>query len=386
MKHLWTTTLSVSLGLGTASFVRAQSLMPMPSSTPVVMEADQPQAPGKGHPADLPGGKEPKTGQAPERPAVPPAADLTAPPTTPDTTADTGALDSGSVATASSLGMQGRADANNRFNLFDNMAALPSNRIWLGYEYQNKFHTGVVAGSDFTLLPNRQVNLYRAGGEIAIGDCFSIAVQDQYIGSAGSPDSWGNPEFMAKYVLINSECTVLSAILGFSPQVSASANELHERTTRFFPGMLFFRSIGDNLFVQGGGQFGIATNDAPQTIDYAVSFGYWLYRDPRLDIAGRRIDHNGQCCECNCERRWIAGLIPQIEILGKNVIGNSRGQGLDVTPGALFGESQNTYDATFGLRTLITTHMSYSLGFSFPITAGTEVRSAEFLSYLNFSF
>jgi hypothetical protein len=171
--------------------------------------------------------------------------------------------------------MEGRGDASNRFNLFDNMAALPQNRVWFGYQYEDGFRTGVVAG-DFALQQRRIESLYRVGVEVALGCNFSIAAQTQYISTAGSvdnADAWGNPQFMAKYAVINNECTVVSATLGFQPQVSTSAGEVHEVTTRFYPGFLFFRGVGDNLFLQGGAQLGFSTSNLTNTVEYAQTVG-----------------------------------------------------------------------------------------------------------------
>jgi len=393
----WISAIAIALGLSVPGATSALAQTYVPQSQPTVVWG-QPQiittSADKGHPGDLPNGKTPQTPQTPispkKDPTTPAQPDITAPPMT--DTADTGDSGLGGSAVASSVGMQGRGDANNRFNLFDNMAAIPTSRVWAGYQYQDNFKTGVTGGgpgnTNFPLNERRIVNLYRMGVEYAINCNFSIAAQHQYIGSAGTvdnADAWGNPQFMAKYAVINDETSVLSATLGFQPQTSLSTNEIHERTTRFYPGLLFFQGVGDDLFLQGGAQFGISTNDLAQTFDYAISVGYWLYRADNLDVAGRRRQNCGYDCCCQ-ERRLITGIIPQAEVLAKHVFANSRGQAFETTSGTGgFGEGRNAYDVTLGGRVLLGDRLSVGMGYSFPIT-GAFVRKNEFMTSLNFSF
>lgn len=370
-------------GYGMAAPAYPYQLM---SRSPVTM----PAAPTAAAPANAVAAA-PTTPQTPQAPAtLPPSTQpTTQPETTPSTaspmtqaptTSESGDLGAGSVATASSLGMQGRADAYNRFNLFDNMAALPTNRVWFANQYLNKFNAGAIG--DPVLEQRRQVMLYRVGGEIMLGCNVSVAFQDQYIDSAGSPDSWGNPEIMVKWAICNDECSVVSLTFGYEPQVSSNLNELHERTSRFLPGLLFFQGYGDRLFLQGGFQGNISSNDAPTTIDYALSLGAWLYRDPRLDIAGRPIhDCTGSCHKVH----WISGVIPQVEVLGKNVVSNSHGAALVTTPGTILYEGRNVVDVTVGGRILFTPYVSLGSAFSLPIT-GPDVRRGELTSSLNISF
>jgi len=341
-----------------------------------------PNTPQTPQPPSAPAATAAPAAQQPQVPMETPNESLTQAPSTP-TDADAGFLGTGTMMTASSLGMQGRADAGNRFNTFDNMAALPTNRLWYGYQYMDRFNTGATSG-DSGLLPTRQVNLYRFGTEIALNSSLSLTIQDQYIGVAGSPDSWGNLQVLFKYALINEDRSVWSVVLGASPQSGDSPDELHERTTRFYGGFLFFRAITCNLFLQGGGQVDISTNDLPQTFDFALSMGYWLYRNPHLDTAGRSIDEIApqfySCC-----RHWIWGIVPQVELLGKYVMANASGQVYDTFGPTSFSEGRNVYDLTFGGRILFTPHISFGAAFSLPIS-GPDVRRAELMSSLNIGF
>jgi hypothetical protein len=344
---------------------------------PVVTPAPSP------HPADLPKDGATTPTPAPGTPGaaqnVPTPADTSAAPPAP---ADTGAAAEGPTAGGEAAAMLGRGDSNNRFNLFDNMAAIPQNRVWFTYEQQQNFQTGVglnpgnpTITTDFA--ERRTVNLYRVGAEIKIGQRFSIAAQDQYIASgdtANAADAWGVPQFMAKFALILNDTTAVSAILGFSPQVSSNDGELHEKTTRYYPGMLFYQSLGEKFFVQGGFQFGISDRDAPNTFDYAVSTGYWLYR--------------ANCSEGN--KPFLTGIAPQIEIFGKHILANGSNnpfdiQGTDFGTSAPFREPRNIYDVTAGAGIYLKEKVSIGTAFSFPITGGSA-RRTEFLANLTYRF
>jgi hypothetical protein len=348
----------------------------LPPQSVIATTPQTPQAPGAAVAPAAP---------AAQLPMETPADALTRPSSTLDNSsdADAGFLGTGTLMTASSLGMQGRADAGNRFNIFDNMAALPTNRIWYAYQYMDHFNPGVSSG-DSALLTQRNVNLYRFGTEICLNSSLSISIQDQYIDSAGSPDSWGNLQVLFKYAFINEDRRVWSAVIGVSPQSGDSPDELHERTTRFYGGFLFFRAITCDFFVQGGGQVDIATNDLPQTLDYALSFGYWLYRNPHLDTAGRPIDEMApqfySCCH-----HWIWGVIPQVELLGKYVMANRTGAVFDTFTPSSFSEGKDVIDLTLGGRILFTPHISLGSAFSLPLT-GPFVRKGELTTSLNIGF
>jgi hypothetical protein len=297
--------------------------------------------------------------------------------------ADAGFFGTCTMMTAASIGMLGRDDSGNRFNIFNNMAALPVNRIWDGYQLVDHFKSGEIGG-DPSLLTPRNLNLYRFGAEIALNSSLSVTIQDQYIDSAGSPDSWGSLQVLFKYAFINDDRCVWSAVVGVAPQEGNSPDELHERTTRFYGGFLFYEAITCNLFLQGGAQVDLATNDLPQTLDFDLSLGYWLYRNPHLDPAGRSIDEMAPQFY-SCRRHWIWGIIPQVEILGKYVMANAGGQLYPTFTPSAFQEENNVYDVTLGGRILFTPHISLSGAFSVPVT-GPEVRKGEFLTNLNIGF
>jgi len=304
--------------------------------------------------------------------------------------ANTGDLGSGSGGpSGGQAGLQGRGDANNRFNLFDNMTAIPRNQVWFGWQVLDGFNTNVNANQRSNFLGaqafghHRIEYLYRVGAEVALSERFSFAAETHYIASAQTidkSDAWGAPEFMLKYALVLDCDRAVSAILGFQPQISNSPGELKEETSRIYPGMLFYRSLNDNLFVQGGFQFGLNTANLAQTFDYAIGLGYWLYRD-----------QDGGC-DCGGRGRFVSGVVPQIEFYGKNIMVGSQHLAFDLptSPAAGsssfgFHEDRNVYDLTVGARIFFGQRVSLGLAYSFPLT-GTEVRNNEFISTLNIGF
>jgi hypothetical protein len=293
--------------------------------------------------------------------------------------------------------MLGRGDSNNRFNLFDNMSAYPQNRVWFTFQHLDSFQTGVgidPASPAITrgFAPRRDENLYRLGAELkpfgnsAFDSRFSVAFQTQYIASTNTSipaDAWGNPDILCKYALIDTQCCAVSALLGIQPQTSTSRFELHEKTTRFYPGMLFYDAVTCRLFVQGGFQFGISDRSAPNTFDWDLGAGYWLYADWSFfdsPVPG-------------CYRPCIVGVIPQVEFLGKRVVANSLHNPFDIPadptvsggPAAPFREPHSVVDFTAGVRVLFGSGLSVTAGGSFPLTGG-QARRAEFLTTLGFTF
>jgi hypothetical protein len=294
---------------------------------------------------------------------------------------------------ASSAGMLGRGDMNNRFNLFDNMSPYLANRVWFAYQFQESFNTGVLVNKtnptvSSNFAPRRDVDLYRVGGEFVPFDhsCyapnFSIAFQTQYVSStntADSADAWANPVAMLKLLMCESSTGAWSLTLGVQPQIASHDGELHEKSTRILPGFLFQQSLIGGLFVQGGMQMGISDRNDTNTLDYALSFGYWLYAAP-------------QPCPTACCRPWLTGLVPQVEFYGANVVANQHSdpfelQGNPSVPNssAPYQEPRNVYDLTAGGRILLRDSISIGTAYSFPLT-GPSVRKSEFIASLNVFF
>jgi hypothetical protein len=353
-------------------------------------------------PADLP--KDGKAGQpggqAPGPQAPTPAPEnLPAPspetanaPTAP-TGADTGAAAAAGPSEAGGASMLGRADNNNRFNLFDNNSAFPQNRVFFAYQLVQGFDPGVrifVPSSLESADVQRQFgqrrteNLYRAGGEIKLGERFSISFEDQYIASesvgpdSNNADAWGDPEIMVKWALVLEQHRALSATFGLQPQVSTSLFELHEKDTRFLPGMLYYQDLSDELFVQSGIQLGFSSANVETTVDWALSVGYWIYR---ADCT----DGHTPC---------LSGIAPQLEIFGKHTLVGSQNEpynipanetsAVGVTP-APFRDYRNVIDVTGGARILLWDRVSINTGVSFPVSGGFA-RRTEYLAGVNFLF
>jgi hypothetical protein len=343
---------------------------PPANQPPAEQPGEQPQAPPETPPA--PADTNPP---APSAPEAPPAGDV-----------------SQSAAQASATPIMGRGDANNRFNIFDNMSAIPANRVWFSYQMLNGFNPGIAPVSGNTAIntgfaTRRNEMLYRMGAEVMpvntaeFASHFSIAFQTQYIASTdttNAADAWGNPEFLFKVPVVWHQGTVVSATLGFQPQTSISPFELREKTTRYYPGFLFYHCLGCNWFLQGGMQAGISDRDAPNTLDYALSLGWWFYRyDP---------------CACPWYKPCITGIIPQVEVFGKDVIANGGNNPFDIPLDPLggggqasFREARHVYDLTSGVRILLYDRISWGTAFSFPLTGG-DVRRTELISSLSINF
>jgi hypothetical protein len=426
MRKNLTLTLALGLCLTVAATGHAQQYLPSggypsaPCPTPQWPYPPQPPPPAAKPPATQPPTTQPPTTQPPTtqppttqpptRPETPPAnqppaeqpqAPAETPPAPADTTAPSAATapetpstgeTAQSSAQASEAPIMGRGDANNRFNIFDNMSAIPANRIWFAFQYQEGFTTGVNPVSGNTALTSgfatrRNEALYRMGAELMpvnTGEfCshFSISFQTEYIASTdttNAADSWGNPQFMFKVPVVWHQGTVVSATLGVQPQISTSPFELHEKTTRYYPGLLFYQALGCDWFLQGGFQAGISDRDAPNTVDYSLSLGWWFYRfDPRA---------------CPWYKPCITAIIPQVEVFGKNVVANGGNNPFDIpvdlfVPGseAPFREPRNVYDLTAGVRVLLYDKISWGTAFSFPLT-GADVRRTELISSLSINF
>ena len=347
------------------------------------------------------GGQQPSTPQTPQAPEQPQAGQQ--PQAAPESaaaapSAETGATGAEAAAAGvgaeSSGGFLGRADADNRFNLFDNNSAFPLNRVWFTYETTQNFASGIISSPQFAskgftsvlqgIGQAREENLYRFGGELKLSDHCSISFQDQYIASPGTqnvPDAWGDPEFMLKWAFILEQNNAMALTLGCQPQVASHNGEVHEKDTRFFPGILAYQGSEGGFFMQEGAQFGISSKDLSDTFDWALDLGYWIYRAPTSE-------GNHPC---------LTGIAPQVEVFGKHVMLGSQSnpyenpdQGVSssvssIGGGLPFREPRNVIDVTAGGRVLIKDAISISAGYSFPVT-GADVRRNEFLANITFLF
>jgi hypothetical protein len=269
------------------------------------------------------------------------------------------------------------------------MSAAPTNKVWFGMQYSSGITTGLetlsTAAPQFSnalLSEQRQIN-YRVGAEVLL-DCYSsIAVQGQYFTNEvdDSPfgDDFSSPQIMYKRVLARDCDTILSATLGITPETSVDAGDLDEDTTKLYPGMLYYETLSPQLFTQGGFQFGIPfEDDQITTFDWSVSLGYWLYQDCSLVC--------GNCC---CNHGQITGIIPQVGILGKHVLGDEErlnAFGFSSTSfGTIYREPQDVIDLTVGTLIIIGCDVQVGVGYSLPLTED-ETREDEFLSYINYLF
>jgi len=411
---------TASLGLG-LSWSSAQATHPGSSHPyapryqpcpPVIV----PYTPTEKRPSDLPPGE------------TTPQPDVTQPamPTAPEPAAES--IGGGGV------GMLGRGDQNQRFNLFDHMAAIPQTRAWFGFQYMKSYTTGVFPTQDFLsfysisdfsdladvlsdgglsidIITDRKIFLYRAGAEVALSSTCSIAVQWEYFTVNGEvvEDGFSNPQVLGKYLLYQGETCAVSATLGFLPETSIDAFEFKENHSRIYPGALFLSNCGD-FILQGGIQFGIPLKDDQlKTFDWAISLGYWLYRNPSYCDqpygCGQYGYGYGHGCGMGCGHGCglgggIMGIIPQIELLGKHVLGDATTFSafdfpttFDPTPGSpgdeftdpflFFEEPRNVIDLTVGATVLINQNLSVASGVSFPLT-NNDTRGFEFLFYVSY--
>jgi hypothetical protein len=323
----------------------------------------------------------------------------------------------------------GRLDASNRLNLFDNMTAAPQSKLWFGYQYTSGIQTGLAVNPAFqsflssnpsidptsfvrsqqgvdinSILNSQRQNVYRVGAEVALYDDFSIAVQGQYYQNLGDDtgfsDDWSQPQILLKYMLARDADTIVSATLGILPETSVDQGDFEDNTTRLYPGMLFYETLSPEVFTQGGFQFGIPTRDDQiYTFDWSLSLGFWLYQDANYN----------SCCDCCCSQSWIQGIIPQIGLLGKHVIGdNTRFGAFGLQESSLvfnsgiggpgggsstllnggflvLNEPTDVVDLTVGTLILVDQNVQVGLGYSVPVS-DNRVRKDEFISYINYLF
>ncbi len=292
----------------------------------------------------------------------------------------------------SAVTMFGYGNALNNFNIFNNMNALPQNRVWYGYSSLSDFRTGF-GDHGPPNLPTAQyriVQLQNVGAEIALGNLGSLVVQGQYVQSTATTDNanaWANPQALLKWAAYYTEDTIFSPVLGVQIQTPQSAGQLHERSSRVMGGFLFYQALcGDWLFLQGGAQLSVPTSNAATTLDYGLSLGWWLYRDDSLDFAGRRT--------YSWERvslPFVTGVLPMLELWGQNVLtGGSQAPFTPALPDPTvqyppYGAARNVYTLTAGVRFLLYNHFSLGLAYSCPLT-GSQVYSDGFLATLNVNF
>jgi hypothetical protein len=414
-RMLFAASLGLSVTMSSASVAQAQHgkwQQPIYQPCPPVIV---PYAPAPKHPGDLPGATPTDPSTAPTSPTAPTA------PTAPATVADPGA------GGGSGVDMLGRGDQNMRFNLFDHMSAQPRTRAWFGFQHLDGYNSGLAlnpafiafgssnlfsvsdlldelasAGISSDVLRRQNTQLYRAGLEVAFSENCSGAVQWQYFTVDGetTDDGFNDPQFLLKYVLHRS-CTgcIVSATLGITPETESDPFEFTDRSTRIYPGALFFKDCGDWM-VQGGIQFGVPIDgDEIRTFDWALSLGYWLYRAPGHCDAPYGMGCGG-CGGCyGPHKGGILGIIPQFELLGKHVLGDATivapfgSSSSFLLPGVptpspapfIFNEPREVIDFTAGVTVLCASGVSISSAVSFPVT-NDEVREVEFLIYFNYGF
>lgn len=364
----------------------------------------------------------------------------------------------------------GRADTANRFNFFDNMGAAPRSRVFTGYQYAQSQNNAVERSADLNALfanldtpsgqaafisftgygsgpPNQPAvvpdgspaseqqlrdlftadnsgtgrtedyllfpnsNLYRFGFEYALTPDFSFAVQGQYvapINSSEQPSDFSNPLIQLKHVLFRDDLTVLSGVLGISPEVPHRTAVIQEKTSRLNPGILFLRQSADDdrWFLQGGTGFSIPTReDQIMTWDYGLSVGRFIYRHESL-LTGESTD------------KFLLGIVPQFEVLGKEIVGSNDVPGAfglssgppHTAPGTtspvdgsttiylpqdpsrsftqsvfVYNEPRHVVDLTMGASFIFSRQRTFNAALSVPVTGGNS-RALEFLTSFNWGF
>lgn len=281
------------------------------------------------------------------------------------------------------IGIAGRADTTNRFNLFDNMGAAPRTRVFFGYQFvqgqnnavfitnQNEqlfslldTQTGRAAFIAFTgfgsglgtlggggdvavdpsdpasadvlknlylaqnagrteaFLLNPDSNLYRFGFEYAVTTDFSVSMQAQYvqpIDDVQQPAMFSNPQVLLKHVIYRDDLTLISSLLGIQPQIPKPAFAIGEDTSRILPGTMFYRQLSEKWFLQGATGFSLPS-ESSQIKTWDYVLGVGLWLYKHESLMR---DYKGE--ESNA---FLLGVIPQFEVLGKHVIGSNDVPGL----------------------------------------------------------
>lgn len=364
----------------------------------------------------------------------------------------------------------GRADTANRFNFMDNMGASPRSRVFGAYQFAQSQNNAVFGSSDLNELfdnlatsngqsqfinftgfgsglagqpmvnPDGSAasagqlkdlftaansgtgtttdylefpdsNLYRFGFEYALTPDFSFALQGQYvapIGGGEQPADFTNPLIQLKHVFYRSDMTIVSGIVAISPEIKHRRAAIQEKTSRINPGFLFLHQFADDdrWMLQGGTGFSIPTRpDQITTWDYGLSIGRFIYRHESL-VTGEPSD------------KFLLGIIPQLEVLGKEIIGDNGVRGAfglnssppQTAPGTtspvdgsttvylpqdptrsfrqatfIYEEPRHVVDLTVGASFIFRKQMAFNAGLSFPVTGGSA-RALEFLTSFNVGF
>ncbi|MGH7128489.1 MAG: hypothetical protein ACREIV_07955, partial [Planctomycetaceae bacterium] len=255
---------------------------PHMAPTPTPTEPAPPDLPDEPRPeGDQPMGEQPMGEQPMDTPQTAPTPEAATPPAAPTPSVTPGATGLGAPSVGTAGGgpggaspMFGRLDSTNRFNIFDNMSAIPQSRVWFSYIWAD----GIAPGVDFRTPPSGPVSdpaftsafgvdpdirsrydqhTYRFGIEYALSEDFSIAAQGQYI-TASDNDAWAedftSPEILFKYVLYRDCANVISGTLGYSPEVSPDTAVYAQQESYIYPGVLVYQQISQDVFVQAASQ------------------------------------------------------------------------------------------------------------------------------------
>jgi len=239
-------------------------------------------------------------------------------------------------------------------------------------------------------------------------------MQAQYLtpldAAVEQPDTFSNPLILLKHVAYRDDNQLLAVLFGVSPQIPQDEISIVERTTRINPGLLYFKESkrDDRWFMQLGTAFSLPTNSARTTTwDWAMGVGYWLYRHESLVNPDIHLEDD----------RWLLGIVPQFEVLGKHVMGDTTVRGaFGLTPAPpqaangftssrtdasgtllfangtslldaafIFEEPRHVVDLTTAVAFLLRNNCTCSVGLSFPVTGG-NARATEFLTTLSYGF
>lgn len=415
----------------------------------------------------------PGTTPSPETPTLPPQQIQPAPAATPTQSSYASGAYVPSYSPGAGLSIAGRADTTNRFNVFDNVGIAPRTRVWFGYQFVDRQNNAVAltgdseelfsilgtstgrsqfisftgfgsgqgvggSGGDVAIDPNEvgsgdelidayleqnagrsqaflqlgNTSLYRFGFEYALTTDFSFAMQAQYVmplDDVEQPEMFSNPQIQLKHVLYRDPSTIFSGILAVSPQIPKPEFAIAEDTSRVNPGLMYFHELDDKWFLQSAAGFSFGTDPGQiKTFDYILGMGVWMYRHESL-LAG----YTGPKPE-----KWLLGIVPQIEVLGKHILGTTTVRGLfDLSTSSpqtaegtfspvdgtrtiylpqdpsravtdvpiFFNEPRHVVDLTAAVTIVMRGNVQWTSGISIPVTGG-NARALEFLTTVNYGF